>query len=130
MAQQIGPRHRAHALADGRHRRQIDEDRSEQRQRDADAAQDEILPGRLQRLMRPVDADHHDGRERGQFDGDPHQADIVGRQRQVHAEHHQLEHHVVEAQIAGREASRLQFVPDVAGAEDARREARRRHSGR
>ena len=62
------------------------------------------------------------GRERRQFDRDPHQADIVGRQRQVHAEHHQLEHHVVEAQIAGRETSRLQFMPDVAGAEDTRRE--------
>ena len=44
------PGHGVQALADHRPRRKIDEDGAEQRERDADAAQDEILPRRLERL--------------------------------------------------------------------------------
>ena len=94
-----------------------------------DAAQDEILPGRLEGRRGAVDADHQDRGQRRQFDGDPHQPDVVRQQRQVHREHQHLIHGVVEAQIGRRQASRLELVRDVAGAEDAGGEAdeRRQH---
>ena len=62
-------------------------------------------------------------RQRGEFDRHPHQADVVGDQRQVHAEQHELVHRVVEAQIARRQAAGFQFVADIAGAERAGGEA-------
>jgi len=68
---------------------------------------------RLDRLMRAVDADHQDGAERGEFHGNPHQADIVGSQRQVHAEQHDLVHGMIESQIARRQATGFQFVTDI-----------------
>ena len=59
------------AFADHRPRRHIDEDGAEQRQRDADAAEDEIFPGRLERLVRAVDADHQHGGQRRQLRSPP-----------------------------------------------------------
>ena len=111
------------ALADHRARRHVDEDGAEQRERDADAAEDEIFPRRLQRLVRAVDADHQHGGQRGELDGDPHQADVVGEQPEVHGEHQGLVHGVIEAQVARRQPADLQLVADVAGAEGAGREA-------
>ena len=73
--------------------------------------------------MGAVDADHQHGGQRRQFDRHPHQADVVGQQRQVHGEHQRLIHRVIEAQIARRQPAGLQFVGDVAGAEDAGGEA-------
>ena len=118
-----GPDHRVDPLADHRTRGEIDQDGAEQRQRDADAAEDEVFPGGLDRLVGAVDADHHHGGERRQFDRHPHQADVVGDQRQVHAEQHELEHRVIESQIARRQAAGLQLVADIAGAERAGGEA-------
>ena len=123
VGDQRGPDHRVHALADDRTRGEVDQDGAEQRQRDADAAEDEIFPGGFQRLMRAVDADHQHGGQRRQLHRDPHQADVVGEQRQVHAEQHQLEHGVVEAQMPRRQAADFQLVADVAGAEHAGGEA-------
>ena len=79
-------------------RRHVDEDGAEQRERDADAAEDEIFPRRLERLMRAVDADHHHRGERRKLDRHPHHADIVGDEREVHGEHQHLIHGVIEAQ--------------------------------
>ncbi len=122
LRRQHRPRHRIEPLAHHRRRREIDEDRAEQGERDADAAEDEILPRRLERLGRAVDADHQHGRERRDLDRHPHQADVVGDQRQVHAEHQQLVHRVIEAQISRRQPADLQLVVDVAGAEGAGRQ--------
>ena len=110
-------------LADHRSRRHVDQDGAEQGERDADAAENEVFPRRLQRLVRAVDADHQHGRQRGELDGHPHQADVVGEQPEVHGEHQHLVHGVVEAQIARREPADLQLVADVGRAEDGRREA-------
>ena len=120
---QNGPDHGVEALADHRARGEINQDGAEQRERDADAAEDEVFPGGLDRLVRAIDADHHHCGERREFDRDPHQADIVGEQRQVHAEQHELEHRVVEAQVVGRQAAGFQLVADIAGAERAGGEA-------
>ena len=98
---QHGPHHGVEPFADHRPRRHVDQDGAEQRQRDADAAEDEIFPRRFQRLMGAVDADHQHGGQRRQLDRHPHQADIVGDQREVHGEHQHLIHGVIEAQKVG-----------------------------
>ena len=123
MRDQVGPHHGFEALADDRLRRQIDEDGAEQRERNADAAEDEIFPRGLERLVRPVNADHHHRGERGELDRHPHHADIVGHERQVHGEHQHLVHGVVEAQDAGSEVSGLELVADIVRAEHAGGEA-------
>src|SRR5687768_3936578 len=46
LLDQGGPHHGVVPLADHRARRHVDQDRPEQRQRDADAAEDEVLPRR------------------------------------------------------------------------------------
>ena len=101
----------------------IDEDRAEQRERDADAAEDEIFPRRLERLVGAVDADHQHGGERRQLDRHPHQADIVGEQREIHGEHQHLIHRVIEAQEGGVSRPVSSSCADVAGAEHAGGEA-------
>ncbi|GCC43064.1 hypothetical protein chiPu_0027181, partial [Chiloscyllium punctatum] len=85
-ADQHCPDHRVLTLADDRQRGHVDQDGTKQRERDADAAEDEIFPGSLQRRVGPVDADHQDGGERRDLDRDPHQADIVRHECEVHAE--------------------------------------------
>ena len=120
---QHGPHHGVEPFADHRARRHVDKDGAEQRQRDADAAEDEVFPCRFQRLVRAVDADHEHGGQRREFDRDPHQADIVGDQREVHREHQHLIHRVIEAQIGRRQAADLELVADIACAEHAGGEA-------
>ena len=78
------PFHGVEALADDRPRRHVDENGAEQSERDADAAENEIFPRRFERLVGAVDADHEDRGQRRQFDRHPHQADIVGDERQIH----------------------------------------------
>ena len=73
--------------------------------------------------MGAVDADHQHGGQRRQLDRHPHQADIVGDQRQVHGEHQHLIHGVIEAQIGRRQPAGLELVGDIAGAEHAGGEA-------
>ena len=48
----------------------------------------------------------------GDLDGDPHQADIVRDQREVHREHQHLVHGVVEAEVGGCQPADLQLVAD------------------
>ena len=87
LLDQRRPHHGVVPLADHRARRHVDEDGAEQRERDADAAKDEILPGRLERLVRAVDADHQHRRQRRELDRHPHEPDIVGEKAEVHGEH-------------------------------------------
>ena len=100
------PRHRRQALAQHLLRGEIDQDGAEERERDADRAEDEVLPRRLDRLRRAVDADHHHRGQRRHLDADPEQADIVGDQRHVHRAEHGLIERVVEAQEASASAGR------------------------
>ena len=73
--------------------------------------------------MGAVDADHQHGGERRELDRHPHQADIVGDQREVHREHQHLIHRVIEAQVGRRQPAGLQLVADIARAEHAGGEA-------
>jgi hypothetical protein len=123
---QHGPHHGVKPLADHRPRRHVDQDGTEQRQRDADAAEDKIFPGRFQRFVGAVDADHQHGGERGHLDRHPHQPDIVGDQREVHGEHQHLVHGMIEAHEPRAEPAGLDLVADIAGAENAGGEADKR----
>src|SRR5205807_3875384 len=98
-------------------------DGAEERERDANAAEDEIFPRRLDRRGGAVDADHHHGREGRHLDADPEHADVVGDQRQVHGAHHRLIERMVEPQEIRSEPAGLELVADVARAEDAGGEA-------
>ena len=84
---QHGPDHGIEPLAGDRARRHVDEDGAEQRQRNADAAEDEIFPCGFQRFMRAVDADHENSGECCQLNRDPHQSNVVCDEREVHREH-------------------------------------------
>ena len=123
MLDQERPDHAVLAFAHDRTRRHVDQDRSEQGECNADAAQDEILPRRFESGVCAIDADHQHGGQRGDFDRDPHQPDIVRHESEVHAEHHGLIHGVVETQVDRRQTAAIQFVRDVARAEDAGCEA-------
>ena len=102
MRDQHRPDHAVQAFADDRARRHIDQDGAEQGQRDADAAEDEIFPRGFDRLGRAIDADHEHGGQGRHFDRHPHQADIVGDQREVHGDEQHLIHGVIEAQCDAR----------------------------
>src|SRR6185437_12749616 len=66
---------------------------------------------------------HQHRRQRREFHRDPHQADIVRHEGEVHAEHHRLKHGVVETQVNWRQPAGLQLMRDVARAENAGRES-------
>src|SRR6185369_15406740 len=116
------PGHRIQPLAHYGTRGQIDQERAEQGQGDADAAENEVLPGGFDRRGRPVKTHHQDCGERHQLDGDPHQPHVVRQQRQVHGEHERLVHGVIEAQVNGGQPPGFDLMGDVAGTEDAGRE--------
>src|SRR5260370_1519385 len=116
------PDHGTLALAYDRTRCHVDQDRAEQGERYYDAAQDEIFPRLFQRGVRAIDSDHQHRGQRGDFNRNPHQTDIVRHESEVHAEHHGLIHGVVEAKIYRRQPAGFEFMRDVARAEDAGRE--------
>jgi|GEM_PF-4338372 len=123
MLDQDRPDHGVIAFAHHRLGSQIDENRPEQGKRDADAAENKVLPRRLERFVGPVDADHKHCGQRRKFDRHPHQPDIVRDEGEVHPEHHDLVHRVVEAEVRRCQPADLQFMGNVAGAEHAGCEA-------
>ena len=102
MFDQQRPHHAVLAFAHDRTRRHVDEDGAEQGKRNSDAAENEVFPRGFERRVGAVNADHQHGGQRGDLDRDPHQADIVRHESEVHAEHHGLIHGVVEAQVRRR----------------------------
>src|SRR5512143_2554814 len=123
LCDQHGPHHGIEPFADHRPCRHIDQNGAEQRQCDADAAEDEIFPRRFQRLVGAVDANHQHCGEGRHFDRDPHQADIVGDERQIHGEHQHLIHGVIKAHESRRQAADLDLVTDITCAEQTGGEA-------
>ncbi len=120
---QHGPNHGVETLSDDRARRHIDEDGAEQRERDADAAEDEVFPCRLERLVGAIDTDHEHSGQRRELDRHPHHADVVSDEREIHREHQQLIHRMVEAQEPRREPADVELMADIARAKYAGGEA-------
>ena len=123
VRRELVPSHRRHPLAQAFLRREVDEDRTKEREGDPDRAQDEVFPCGFERRIGAVDADHHHGRERRELDRHPHESDVVGDQREIHREHQELVHGVIKAQIARLQSARLQLMRDVARTEYAGTEA-------
>ncbi len=111
---QLGPHHAVEPFADDRPGGDVDQNGAEQRQRDADAAENEVLPGRFERLVGAVDADHEHGGQRRHLDGNPHQPDIVGDQREVHRKHQHLVHGVIEPHEGRLQPPDFELMVDVA----------------
>ena len=104
----------------GRH---VQQHRAEQRLRDAHAAQDEVLPGRLQAGRRAVDADQQHGGQRRGLHRHPDDAHVVGGQRQQHREAEQLVHAVVQAHARRRHLAVVALDAHVGSREDRRGQA-------
>ena len=121
-AGEVRPEQRVDAAAEQLLRGHVEQDRAEQRLRDPDAAQDEVLPRRLEARRRPVEADEQHRRERRRLERDPQDAHVVREQHQQHREHEQLVHAVIEAQPRGVEPAVVLLDPHVRP-----REHRRRH---
>ena len=127
-AVEVGPEQRGHSLAaQDLLRGEVQEDRPEQRLRDADAAENEILPAGLQARARPVERDQQHRGERCRLHGDPQQSHVVGRERQQHGEHEELVHAVIQAQAPGRHPAVLHLHAHVGAREQGSGEA---HEGR
>ena len=76
--------------ADGR---RVKENRAQQRQRQAQAAQDDVLPRCFQRSPPVVKRHQQDGRQGGGFHGEPHHAHVVGQHHEKHARLEQRRQH-------------------------------------
>ena len=81
------PDHRLETFADDRQCREVNQDRTKQRESDADTAENKVFPRRFQRLMGTVNTDHQYRRERGELDRHPHHPNIVGDQGEIHRKH-------------------------------------------
>jgi hypothetical protein len=123
LGHQHGPDHGVETFSHYWPRRHVDEDGAEQSERDADAAEDEVFPRRFQRFVRAINPDQEHGGQRCQLDRHPHDADVVGEQRQVHGQHQYLVHGVIKTQIGRGQPADLQLVADITGAENAGGEA-------
>jgi hypothetical protein len=123
MLDQHGPHHGVRALADHWLCGHVDENGAEEGERNANASQNEIFPGGFQRFMSAIDADHEHGGQRGKLHRHPHQTDVVRHERQVHAEHHDLVHGVVEPQVRCGQPAGVQLVRNVGGTEHTGGEA-------
>ena len=120
---EMGPQQRrALAAADllGRH---VEQHGAEQRLRDADAAQDEVFPRRLEACGGAIERHEEHRREGGAFERDPEDAHIVGQKREQHREAEQLVHAVVQAQPRRRHLAVVALGAHVGAREQRRGEA-------
>jgi hypothetical protein len=101
----------------------VDQDGPKECQSDANAAENKIFPGGLERFMRAVDAHHQHGRQCRHLDCHPHQTDIVGDECEIHGEHQRLIHGVIKAHKGRRQAADFYLVADIARAKHASAEA-------
>ena len=92
----------------------VGENCAEQRERNADAADDDVFPAGLERSLLIVKRDEQHGRERGAFDGDPHNAEIIGQRHEQHDGNEQRREHIVTTQLCFRN-----FIGARVGAEIA-----------
>ena len=73
---------------------EVDEDRPEERDRDADRADQEVLVRGLEGGARTLEVHEEDRGEGRALDRDPHEPDVVGGHRKEHREHEQVEERV------------------------------------
>ena len=104
--------------------RRVEEHRAEQRQRQAEAAEDDVFPGGFERSPAVVKRDEQHGRQRGGFHGKPHHAEVVGQHDQQHAGREQRREHVKFPHAAWRQHAAGQVAAEIA---PGVKRARQRH---
>ncbi len=92
---------------------EIQQHRPEQRLRDADTAQDEVLPARFEARRSAVQRDQQHRGQRRRLHRDPQEPHVVGRERKQHRRHEELIHAVVEPQAPGGDAAMIDLDPHV-----------------
>jgi hypothetical protein len=109
-------------------RRIVGEHGAEQRQRNADAADDDVFPAGLEGGLLVVERDEQDRGQRGALGGDPHDAEVVGQRHQQHHGDKQRREHIVAAQLrsvmrpVAQVAAEIADGVDRAGQRDERRQ--------
>ena len=86
QAHEPGPVQAGHPLPEEAPAGGEEQHRSQEREGEAEAAEHEELPRRLQRGVPVVEGDHEDGHEGGQLHGDPEDAEVVGDGDEQHRE--------------------------------------------
>ena len=81
------PVQRSHALAEMSLAGGEQQDGSQQREGEAETAQHQELPARLERRVLVVECDEKHRRQRRQLDGNPHDAEVVRHRDEEHREH-------------------------------------------
>ncbi len=99
---------------------------AQERHRDADRADDHVLPRRLQRGPGAPVPDQEGGDDGGGLDRDPDDADVVGAHRQHHRGQKRRGQHAVEAGTVGVGVAVLQLGVDIADAGPGGQRADRR----
>src|SRR3990172_2071915 len=118
---QVRPEERFAGLAEEFFRRKVEEHGAEERLGYSHAAENEILPCRLDRRRRTVERDEKDRGQRGQFHRYPEHTDVIGKQAQEHGKDEELKHGMVEAHASVADMAVLPLPPHVFSAEDGRR---------
>jgi len=103
-----------------RHRRDIHECRAEQRKCNADTAEDEIFPRGFERLVGPVQTNHHDGVNRRKFHGD-HMMPMLFATSARFMPNIMIWNIACKNGCVWMSSGGVDFVPDIRRAEDARR---------
>ena len=96
---------------------------AEQRLGNADAAENEIFPRRLDGLGGAVQGHQQHGGEGGAFHGHPQDADVVGGECRHHGEHEALKHGVVQTHPCPAEMTYVDLMLHVGAREDGGGEA-------
>ncbi len=126
---QMRPQERGAARPQHFLRGEVKQYRAEQRLRQPHAAQNEVLPRRLEALRRTVETHQQHRSERGRLHRHPQYADVVGQQSELHGESKHLVHAVIEPQPVRGKLAGVQLDAHVRAAEQRRRERdkRRQH---
>src|ERR1035437_10299470 len=80
----------------------VSEKGAEERHGEADAADHGVFPCGLQRRHLAVESDQEDGGEGGEFNGRPHDAEVIRQCHQQHGKHEQRRQAVIHAEFGFR----------------------------
>ena len=94
-------------------RREIQQNRAEERLGDAHTTEDEVLPPGLEARWRAVQRDQQHGGQRRRLHGDPQKPHVVGREGNQHRRHEELIHAVIKAQSPRTDASVIHLYAHV-----------------
>ena len=93
----------------------VGEDGAEEGHRQAYAADHGVFPCGFERRHIAVEGDQEDGSEGGEFDGRPHDAEVIRQSHQQHGKHQQRRQDVVHAQFGGCTVAACLAIQRAAG---------------